>query len=191
MTNRNKLLALNPCSDGLARVAARASLREWWETTTRRLDMMWAVRKAHSHGTLPRKRLVEVAARCAWTVSHLLPRSSQEQLATVCAWARGEDGVKEDALWKAHEALRNAYALVIDDVASDDVCNAAYVAVVLARSAIADDADNAATCAATAVEYVVAESDASDAVMCDFIREAIAVEEVCDALDLDPDHGVA
>jgi hypothetical protein len=172
MSNREILTALSPCSDGLDRAAESPTLREWWETSTTRSDMMWLVGKTHSQGSLSRRRLVHVAVRCAETVAHLMPPAALPLLADLSAWAHGADDVDLLATW---ESLR-------------DVRHAAY-----AYAAYAADAANAAAYAAYAyaadAAYAYADAYAA-AAMCDVIRDAIGIDEVCAALGLDPDQGV-
>ena len=93
MTNQQKILALTPCRDGLARAAESTTLREWWDTLTNRSDMMWLVGKAHSHGSLSRRTLALVAVRCCEAVAHLMPAAALPHLATVSSWAHGADDV--------------------------------------------------------------------------------------------------
>jgi len=166
MTNRQILLALNPCVEGLARAAESPTLRDWWETSTTRGDMMWLVGKAHSRGTLTRRALVLVAVRCCETVAHLMTPDALPHLATIGSWASGEEDVTVEDLREARDALR-----MIADAA---YAYAAYAAAAAAYAA--DDAD--------------ADAAAADAV-CDVIRDAITIDEVCAALGLDPDQGVA
>lgn len=161
MSNPEILTALSPCSDGLARAAESPTLREWWETSTTRSDVMWLVSSAHSKGTLPRRRLVHVAVRCAETVAHLMPPAALPLLADLSAWTHGADDVD---IVHLRSRLR-------------EVRYAAYAA----------DAANAAADAAYAANAADA---AADVAVCDVIRDAITIGEVCAALGLDPDQGV-
>ena len=171
MTNRQKLLALNPCVEGLARAAESPTLREWWETSTTRGDMMWLVGLAHSRGTLTRRALVLVAVRCCETVAHLMTPDALPHLATVGSWASGADDVTVEDLREARDALRMISAAGTD---------AAYA---YAADAYAADAAAYAADAAADAAYAYA--------VCDVIRDAITIDEVCAALGLDPDQGVA
>ena len=183
MTNRQILTALLPCSDGLARAAESPTMREWWETSTSRSDMMWLIGRAHSRGTLTRRALVLVAVRCCETVAHMMPAAALPHLATISSWASGAADVTardlveaRDALWKIRQtAAANANA---------DADYAAYAAAYAAADAYAYAAD-AAACVADADVDV----DAACA-LCDVIRDAITIDEVCAALGLDPDQGV-
>lgn len=143
--NRQILLALNPCVDGLARATESPTLREWWDTSTSRSDMMWLVGRAHANGTLPQRTLVRVAVRCCETVAHLMPPEALPLLADLAAWCGGADDVD---LWQVRDALLPIMR--------------AYAAAVVAAAA-----------------------------MCDVIRDAITIDEVCAALGLDADRGVA
>ena len=207
MTNRQILTALGPCADGLARAAESPTLREWWEASTTRSDMMWIVGKAHSHGALPRRRIVAVAVRCAETVAHLMPPDALPLLAGVQAWAHGADDVDLDAargaLWQikrsayaaaagaAGAAYAAANAAASGASSAYAAANAAAAYAYAAVAAVA--ADDAAAYAAAA--YAAADADAADgaaayAALCDVIRDAITIDEVCAALGLDADKGV-
>jgi len=219
MSNREILTALSPCSDGLARAAESHTLREWWETSTTRSDMLWLVGKVHSKGSLSRRRLVHVAVRCAETVAHLIPPAALPLLADLSAWTHGADDVDLTATRNAllnvrHAAYAAAYAAAAAadaaaaDAAYDAACaayaaaDAAYDAACAAYAAAyaADAAYDAAYAAAYAAYAAAYAADAAvadfcaaitdDAAMCDVIRDAIGIDEVCAALGLDPDQGV-
>jgi len=174
MSNPEILTALSPCSDGLARAAESPTLREWWETSTTRSDVMWLVSSAHSKGTLPRRRLVHVAVRCAETVAHLMPPAALPLLADLSAWTHGADDVD---IVHLRSRLR-------------EVRYAANAAAAYAAAADAADAANAAADAADAAYAANAADAAADVAVCDVIRDAITIGEVCAALGLDPDQGV-
>ena len=180
MPNREILTALSPCTDGLARAAECPTLREWWETSTSRSDMIWLIGKAHSRGTLSRRRLVYVAVRCAETVAHLMPPAALPLLADVSAWAHGADDVDlvatRASLWEIRCAAHAAATAATYDAAT--AATAAYDAA---------DAATAAYDAADALAYAAAYASAA---LCDVIRDAIAIDEMCAALGLDPDQGV-
>ena len=187
-TNRQILIALSPCTSGLARAAESPTMREWWDTSTSRSDLMWLVGRTHSRGILSRRALVLVAVRCCETVAHLMPADALPHLATIGSWAHGETDVSVDEINEARTKLwwirRKAYA-----------ADAAYAAVdAAAYYATTDDAADAAYYATTATTAADA-ADAADyaayaAAMCDVIRDAITIDEVCAALGLDPDQGV-
>jgi hypothetical protein len=172
MSNREILTALSPCLDGLDRAAESSTVREWWETSTTRSDMMWLVGSAHSQGTLQRRRLVHVAVRCAETIAHLMPPASLPLLADLSAWTHGADDVDivqvRNRLWKVRYAA----------------------AAIAAAAAVADDADAAAYTVDDAIADATDANVAADAAICDVIRDAIGIDEVCAALGLDPDQGV-
>jgi hypothetical protein len=138
---------------------------------------MWLVGKAHSRGTLTRRALVLVAVRCCETVAHLMTPDALPHLATIGSWASGEEDVTVEDLREARDALR-----MISDAAYADAY--AYYAAAATADAYAA-ADYAAAYAAYAADY----ADAY-AAMCDVIRDAITIDEVCAALGLDPDQGV-
>jgi len=194
MSNPEILTALSPCFDGLDRAAESPTLREWWETSTTRSDMMWLVGSAHSQGTLPRRRLVHVAVRCAETVAHLMPPAALPLLADLSAWTHGADDVDivhlRSRLWEVRYA---AYAAYIAAAAADAAyaaaaaADAAYAAYDAAAAYAAYDAAYAAYDAAAAAADAAAYDAAA---MCDVIRDAIGIDEVCAALGLDPDQGV-
>ena len=198
MSNREILTALSPCSDGLARAAESHTLREWWETSTTRSDMLWLVGKVHSKGSLSRRRLVHVAVRCAETVAHLIPPAALPLLADLSAWTHGADDVDLTATRNAllnvrHAAYAATYAAAAaaDAAAADAAYDAACAAYAAADAAY--DAACAAYAAAYAADAAVADFCAAitdDAAMCDVIRDAIGIDEVCAALGLDPDQGV-
>lgn len=171
-TTLEKIRALSPCPEGLARAVECGTLREWWDTSTTRSDMTWLVGKAHSRGTLPRRRLVRMAVRCCETVAHVMPPEALPLLADLSAWCGGADDIDlrqvHDALWTIRRtAAAYAYADAADAAAdAADAADAAYAA-----------ADAAAAYAADA--------------MCDVIRDEIDIDEVCAALGLDPDEVLA
>ena len=146
-----KIRALSPCPEGIARAVECGTLREWWETSTTRSDMTWLVGKSHSKGTLPRRRLVRMAVRCCETVAHVMPHEALPLLADIAAWCGGADDVD---LRQVRDALQ-----VIRRAAYDDAAAAAY--------------------------------DAAAAAICDVIRDALDIDEVCAALGLDPDEALA
>lgn len=153
--------ALALTRDGLTRAAESPTLREWWETSTSRSDMMWLIGRAHSHGVLTRRRLVHVAVRCCETVAHLMPPDALPLLADLSAWSHGAEDVDIAGVRSGLSVVRRADA----------------------------DAADAAAYAADAAAYAYA-AYAADAAMCDVIRDAITIDEVCAALGLDPDQGV-
>ena len=154
-----KIKALSPCPEGLARAVECGTLREWWETSTTLSDMTWLVGKAHSKGTLPRRRLVHMAVRCCETVAHVMPPEALPLLADIAAWCGGADDIDlrqvRDALW----SIRTANA-----------------------------AADAAAANAYAAAYAAANAYADAAAMCDVTRDALDIDEVCAALGLDPDE---
>ena len=189
MSNPEILTALSPCSDGLARAAESHTLREWWETSTTRSDMLWLVGKAHSKGTLPRRRLVHVAVRCAETVAHLMPPAALPLLADLSAWTHGADDVDIVHLRNRLMEVHAAYAADAAYAAAY-AADAAYAAYDAAYAAYAADAAYAAYDAYDAADAAYDADAAADAAMCDVIRDAIGIDEVCAALGLDPDQGV-
>jgi hypothetical protein len=163
-TNREKLLALGPCRDGLARAAECATLREWWETSTVLGDMRWLYAKAHSNGTMTRRRLVAISLRAVETVMHLLPDESIADLGLLAEWCAGRDDLD---LVAVRQRLR---------------ADAAYAADAYAYAAYAD---------AYADAYAAAADAYADAAMCDVLRDAVTIDELCACLSLDPDQGCA
>jgi hypothetical protein len=122
----------------------------------------------------------------------MLPVSSLEHLATVSAWARGED-VTVGELRASVAALRAAEA---DDRAA--YAAYAYVSACSAATATAEAAIEADIEAAINHFYIVAHATKPRtaklcdtlAAICDVIRDEITIDEVCDALELNPDEGV-
>jgi hypothetical protein len=191
MNNADILKNLDPCSEVLDRARESATLRDWWETSTRLSDLMWLIGKAHVKGTLTRRRLVGVSLRCATTAAHLMPPECLPLLADLTAWCDGGDAVDpaqtSDDLWEIRRAATHAYT---------DTCTAAYAytathayAAAYAFATAYADAANAAAYAYAAATAAYTDTTTSYA-MCDVVRDVITIDEVCAALGLDPDQGV-
>ena len=176
-TNREKLLALSPFADGLIRAGAHHSLRAWWDGGDVLSDMTWLIGRAHVDGALTRRRLVIVTMACVETVAHLLPDEARPHLATVASWERGSDDVTA-------EDLRVARIALLEIRGADAATAAAYAATAAAYAAAADAAY------AVAAAAIYAASATTAAATRDVIRDAITIDEVCEALGLDPDQGV-
>ncbi len=92
-----------------------------------------------------------------------MPTEALPHLATIGSWANGEDDASVEDINEARDALRKIRQNA--DFAADAAAAAAY----------------AAAAAAAAAAYA----------MCDVIRDAITIDDVCAALGLDPDQGAA
>jgi hypothetical protein len=102
-----------------------------------------------------------------------------EHLATVNAWARGEY-VTTKRLWHATRSLE----LKADNTPSFAAAEAACAAIAWG------DRDLTVSHVVGAVNNALLSFDhkGSHTAMCDVIRDEITIDEVCDALDLNPDE---
>lgn len=165
-TNRSILEAFHPCSYGLKRAAEAATLREGWNCSLVLGDMWWLVEKAHESGSLSRRRLIQVALRVCKAA--MAPETVVAPLGRLCDWADGDDSVD---LVSVRESL--------------------WSGTVAAFAHLGEAATAAST--AWAVESVgdaVALVELHPAILCDVIRDAITIDELCAALNLDPEAGV-
>lgn len=145
--------------------------RDFFDTTEDVYALMLFVGKAHSSGTLTRQRLMQVVVRCCETVAWRMPDASRTALADVAAWAHGDDGVDLHDAYSAADAAYSACS------AAADAAYSAYAAAVCSAADAAYSACSAADAAAAAYSA-----------LCDVVRDEITVEEVCSALDVNPDE---
>lgn len=185
--SKHKLRDYSPCAEGLARVRrAGGTLRLAWDSTLTLSDQTWLLNRAHIQGKLSRRRLVDVTLRCVLTTAHLLPPHCLPLLADLQAWCSGDDSVDvtvvRNALWRIGDG-----PTVADAVYAARCCG----------TAAADGNARSATYKAT---YAVADAYTANsgtsyiadaAAMTSVIADAIDIDEVCKALDLDPDEVVA
>ena len=183
-TNRSILKSLYPCNDGLNRAAEAATLREWWDHSLNLDDMMWLVGKAHEKGNLSRRRIVQVALRACEVSMHLAPEAVVKPLGRLCDWLDGDDSIDLVSVRKS-----------LWDTATTPAADPAYFAVAASVPypyATSIDADASASAYAAAIDAAdaVACDGVAHAAMTDVIRDAITIDELCAALNLDPEAGV-
>ncbi len=170
-----KILSLSPCSDAVAYLRTQPSLRAAWDDCERSDWLVWLVCRAHDRGTLSRQRLVQCCLRWIEPVCYLLPNKSITDLGVVARWTVGAaiiENVREtrDRLWRRYWSDANTAARA---------------------TAAAAAADAAAAAAAVAAAAAAARATAADAAAAaDVVRASITLDEVCAALDLDPEEVV-
>jgi hypothetical protein len=187
-----RLVALDACRPALDWLLDEAlTLRQAWECCERHDWMVWLVGRAHSHGTLARKRLVQACLRWMEPVCYLLSEESIADLGSVAQWTVGAATIADvrgarDRLCVRHRLCTAAYAAGA----------AAYAAAARAAGAAATANADAAAARAAGVAAGVADAAAARAAYAagaayaayaDVIRASITIDEVCAALGIDPD----
>ena len=184
-TNRSIFESLNPYYDVRDRITPAATLREWWDGSTNPDDMMWLVGKAHAKGNLSRRRIVQVALRACEVSMHLAPEAVVEPLGRLCDWLDGDDSID---LVSVQDTLQ---AETITSTSWSAYC-ATYAAYATAHATthIAETATHYADLATTNDASAGDDDDEGEPAMTDVIRDAITIDELCAALNLDPEAGV-
>ena len=126
-----KLKDLDPCKYS-QRIGS--TIRKEWEKSSS--DAVWLFRQAHSKGTMPRKRLIEVTLNRIEFINHLMNDVSKKVIVDLRRWIAGED----IDLVAVSDTTRVAYvaARAADAAAYADAYAAAYAADAYAADAAVD-----------------------------------------------------
>lgn len=168
------------------------TLRSWWENTESVDLILRVLDSAYRYGTLPRRRLTHIAARCVETVAYLLPPEALARLADLRSWCEGESDVDPIRTQEALRPIRNTVPRGTQTHAADAAFQAAHIAGV----GFGYGVDNAYTNAilnalretVESVAYAHGDALGARAALCDVIRDAIDVAEIAVALDVSADH---
>ena len=176
-----KLKELNPCRYS---ECVGSTIRKEWEKSAS--DAQWLFLKAHTKGTMTRKRLVEVTINRIEFINDKMPDASKKIIVDLRRWIAGEE---VDLV-----AVRDAAAATADAAtaaAAYAATAAATAAAAYAAAAAAAYAAAAAAAYATAYAAAVYAADAARTAAADDnvdIRKYITVEEVCGYMGLNPDE---
>jgi hypothetical protein len=150
--------------------------------------MLWLVGRSHIRGTLARQRMVVLAARCFERIADAILTTSREHFSTATRWARGA-GVTDDDVNRSYKALWDLSKCSASVVES--ACE--VVMSVHSRAECYDAAgcvNRIGSLAIVVARLRGVDVGVVDSELCDVIRDEITIDEVCAALDLNPDEGV-